>query len=112
MRQKRLLQASLFDGFANHETGRELKAMSEWLDGHRELLDLMAGDLCRRRVKAVGQRGLPAEIDAALRASQAASPVELRGTGVPSGGFGVVSDLCAPGHEFVDFAHRPAIDEA
>ena len=43
MRQKRLLQASLFDRFANHETGRELKAMSEWLDGHIELLDLVAG---------------------------------------------------------------------
>ena len=61
MRQKRLLQASLFDGFANHETGRELKAMSEWLDGHIELLDLVAGDLRRRRVKDVGRRGLPAE---------------------------------------------------
>ena len=61
MRQKRLLQASLFDGFANHETGRELKAMSEWLDGHRELLDLVVGDLCRRRVEDVGRHGLPAE---------------------------------------------------
>ncbi len=45
MRQKRLLQASLFDVFANHEIGRELKAMSEWLDGHRALLDLAAGDV-------------------------------------------------------------------
>jgi hypothetical protein len=49
MRQERTTQASLFDGFAGHETGRELKAMSEWLDGHRELLDLVTKDLCRRR---------------------------------------------------------------
>jgi transposase, IS5 family len=61
MRQKRLLQASLFDGFANHEIGRELKAMSEWLDGHIELLDLVDKDLCRRGVKDVGRHGLPTE---------------------------------------------------
>ncbi len=35
--------------------------MSEWLDGHRELLDLVTGDLCQRRVKAAGRHGLPAE---------------------------------------------------
>ena len=35
--------------------------MSEWLDGHRELLDLVTGDLCRRRVKDAGRHGLPAE---------------------------------------------------
>ena len=62
MRQERTTQASLFDGFAGHETGRELKAMSEWLDGHRELLDLVTGDLCRRRVKDAGRHGLPAEL--------------------------------------------------
>jgi len=61
MRQERTTQASLFDGFAGHETGRELKAMSEWLDGHRELLDLVRKDLCRRRVTNTGRHGLPAE---------------------------------------------------
>jgi len=61
MRQERTTQASLFDGFAGHETGRELKAMSEWLDGHRELLDLVTKDLCRRRVTNTGRHGLPAE---------------------------------------------------
>ena len=61
MRQERTTQASLFDSFAGHETGRELKAMSEWLDGHRELLDLVTGDLCQRRVKDAGRHGLPAE---------------------------------------------------
>ncbi len=62
MRQKRLLQASLFDGFANHEIGRELKAMSEWLDGHIELLDLVAKDLCWGGVKDVGRHGLSTEL--------------------------------------------------
>jgi len=36
MRQERTVQASLFDLFAEHEIGRELKAMSQWLDEHRE----------------------------------------------------------------------------
>ena len=31
MRQERTVQASLFDLFADHEIGRELKAMSQWL---------------------------------------------------------------------------------
>ena len=34
MRAERIIQASIFDMFAGHETGRELKAMSQWLDGH------------------------------------------------------------------------------
>ncbi len=34
MRQERTVQASLFDLFAEHEIGRELKAMSQWLDEH------------------------------------------------------------------------------
>jgi IS5 family transposase len=61
MRQERTTQVSLFDGFAGHETGRELKAMSEWLDGHRELLDLVTKDLCRRQVTNTGRHGLPTE---------------------------------------------------
>ena len=35
MRQQRTVQASLFDLFAEHEIGRELKAMSQWLEEHR-----------------------------------------------------------------------------
>lgn len=61
MRQERSGHASLFDLFAGHEIGRELKAMSAWLDDHRALLSLVAADLCRRRVKETGRRGLPAE---------------------------------------------------
>ena len=45
MRQERTVQASLFDLFADHEIGRELKAMSQWLDEHRELIGL-AAEIC------------------------------------------------------------------
>jgi transposase, IS5 family len=61
MRQERTVQASIFDVFAGHEIGRELKAMSEWLDGHRVLLGLVAADLRRHGVKETGRQGLPAE---------------------------------------------------
>src|SRR5436305_1331855 len=61
MRQERTVQASLFDLFADHGIGRELKAMSQWLDEHRELIRLAAEDLCRHGVKETGREGLPAE---------------------------------------------------
>ena len=61
MRQERTIQASLFDQFAGHEIGRELKAMSAWLDEQVWLLALVAGDLRRRGVKETGRQGLPAE---------------------------------------------------
>jgi IS5 family transposase len=61
MRQERMVQASIIDRFAGHEIGRELKAMSGWLDDHRELSSLVAADLRRHEVKATGRQGLPAE---------------------------------------------------
>jgi transposase, IS5 family len=61
MRQERTVQASIFDVFATHEIGHELKAMSQWLDGHRDLLGLVVRDLVRGGVKATGRQGLPAE---------------------------------------------------
>jgi transposase, IS5 family len=61
MRQERTVQGSIFDLFARHEIGRELQAMSQWLDDHRELLGLVAGDLGRHGVKETGRQGLPAE---------------------------------------------------
>jgi transposase, IS5 family len=61
MRQERTVQASLFDVFAGREIGRELKAMSEWLDAHRALLGMVAEDLRRDGVRATGRQGLPAE---------------------------------------------------
>jgi len=61
MRQERTIQASIFDLYAAHDIGRELKAMSQWLDDHRELLSLVVSDLQRKKVKPTGRRGLPAE---------------------------------------------------
>ena len=61
MRQERTVQANLFDRFADHELGRELRAMSQWLDEHRELNSLAAEDLRRHGVKETGREGLPAE---------------------------------------------------
>jgi len=62
MRQERTVQASLFDLFAGHEIGREIKAKSAWLDDHRELCSLVVADLRRHGVKETGQQGLPAEV--------------------------------------------------
>lgn len=56
MRQERTVQASIFDLFASHEIGQE-----QWLDDNRDLLGLVARDLCRTGTKATGRQGLPAE---------------------------------------------------
>ncbi len=61
MRQERIIQSTIFDVFAAHEIGRELKAISQWLDAHRALLGLLAGDLRRHGVQETGRHGLPAE---------------------------------------------------
>ena len=61
MRQERTVQASIFDVFAGHEIGRELKTMSDWLDAHGALLSLVAADLRREGMKETGRQGLPAE---------------------------------------------------
>ena len=61
MRQERTVQASIFDVFSAHEIGHELKAMSQWLDEHRDLLGLVTRDLAKIDLKATGRQGLPAE---------------------------------------------------
>jgi transposase, IS5 family len=61
MRKKRTAQASIYEVFAAHELGRELQAMSDWLDAHREVLDPVMGDLRCRGVKPTGRSGLSAE---------------------------------------------------
>ena len=47
MRQECIIQATIFEVFAEHEIGRELKAISQWLDEHRALLGLAVSDLRR-----------------------------------------------------------------
>jgi IS5 family transposase len=61
MRQERTVQANIFDLFAGHEIGRELKAMSQWLDEHPALIGLVAADVRRHGVKETGRQGLSAE---------------------------------------------------
>jgi IS5 family transposase len=61
MRQERTVQASIFELFAGHEIGRELKAISQWLDEHPALVGLVAKDLRRHDVKETGREGMSAE---------------------------------------------------
>lgn len=61
MRQERTVQATIFEVFAQHQIGCELKAISQWLDGQWPLVSLVAGDLRRQGVRETGRRGLPAE---------------------------------------------------
>src|ERR1700730_3726481 len=61
MRQERPSQPTIFEVFARHEIGCELKTISQWLDGQRALVSLVAGDLRRQGVRETGRRGLSAE---------------------------------------------------
>ena len=61
MREKRTVQASIFEAYAEHEIGRELKAMSDWLDQHLDLLDWVAADVKQRHVEETGRKGLSIE---------------------------------------------------
>ena len=94
MRQERTVQASIFDLFAGHEIGRELKAMSR-LAGRAASPDRAGG---RRPAPARGQgdrpRGPAGGGCAALRAAQAVSPAQLPGTGFPPGGLRLVPGVC------------------
>jgi transposase, IS5 family len=61
MRQERTVQATIFEVFAGHQIGCELKAISDWLDGQRGLLSLVTSDLRREGLRPTGRQGLPAE---------------------------------------------------
>ena len=65
MREERTVQGNIFDLFSPHQIGRELKAMSGWLDDEAEAVGLVAADLGIGRVKQTRRHGLSA--DAALR---------------------------------------------
>lgn len=83
MRQERTVQSSVFDLFAGHEIGCELKAMSQWLDEHRELLSLVTRDLRRHDLKETGREGLPAE--AVLRCALLSHRAAFRSTPASAG---------------------------
>jgi IS5 family transposase len=54
MRQERTIQATIFEVFAQHEIGCELKAMSQWLDDQRQLTGGMFAPYARARARAAG----------------------------------------------------------
>jgi len=61
MREKCTVQSSIFEQYAEHETGRELKAMSDWLDQNIDLLDWVAADVKNRNAEDTGRKGLTVE---------------------------------------------------
>ena len=56
MRQERTVQATIFEVFAGHQIGCELKAISDWLDGQRALVSVVSGDLRCARPGGAGCR--------------------------------------------------------
>lgn len=65
MRAKRTRQMSIYESFAEHEIGQELKAISEWLDRHVDVLDWAEKDIRRKGIKDTGRSGM--SIEAILR---------------------------------------------
>lgn len=61
MRETRNAQVSIFEHYSNHEYGIRLRKLSEVLDRHPEILDLVATDLIDASLSAVGRTGLSAE---------------------------------------------------
>ena len=61
MREKRTVQVSIFEHYAEHEIGQELKSMSAWLDKNIDLLDRVEVDVKRRNLEETGRKGLSIE---------------------------------------------------
>lgn len=61
MRQKRAAQISIFDQFAEHELGQQLKSISGWIDENPEFVDIVANDLIGDELQATGCIGYSAE---------------------------------------------------
>ena len=61
MPEKRTAQVSIYVLFTDLDLGRELRAMSAWLEAHREIFTPVMSDLCRHGLKPTGRRGLSAE---------------------------------------------------
>lgn len=61
MRAKRTHQMSIYEAFSKHEIGQELKAVSDWLDKHLEVLDWVSADVQRAQLKPTGRSGMSIE---------------------------------------------------
>ena len=77
MRQERTVQATIFEVFARHEIGCALQAISQWRDGQRPLVSLVAGDLRRPGGARDRTAGVAGGDGAALCAAQATAAAEL-----------------------------------
>jgi len=61
MRENHTVQRSIFEHYAEHEIGLELKSMSGWLDQNMDLLDWVAADINPCIVEDTGRKGLSVE---------------------------------------------------
>lgn len=62
MRKKRTVQTNIFENYSDHEIGKELKAISEYLDANPMFLDWVELDLFKKNVIFdTGRHGLSAE---------------------------------------------------
>jgi IS5 family transposase len=61
MREKHTVQRSIFEHYAEHEIGIELRSMSAWLDKNLDLLDWVAADINPCSVEDTGRKGLSVE---------------------------------------------------
>ena len=61
MRETRVAQASIFENYSEHEFGTRLRALSNLLDKHPEILALIANDLVSQSATKVGRIGFSAE---------------------------------------------------
>jgi NADPH-dependent curcumin reductase CurA len=55
MREKRTIQGSIFEHYAEHEIGHELRAMSDWLNQSIDLLDWVVAEVKQRNVSGTVQ---------------------------------------------------------
>ena len=77
MREKRTVQVSILERYAEHETGRELKAMSDWLDENMDLLDLGCRRCEKPHCRGDRKKGFIRRVCPALRHSETVSAIEL-----------------------------------
>lgn len=61
MRETRNAQTSIFDRYAEHEFGRQLKRLSVLLDNYPQFLDLVARDFDKANIVSTGACGLSIE---------------------------------------------------
>jgi IS5 family transposase len=61
MRVTRIAQRSIFDNYSEHDIGIQLKRLSSLLDGHQEILPVIARDLINKSLAPTGRTGLSVE---------------------------------------------------